>query len=223
LSNIFTRVKNLYQARGTIGLLRDVLAYFRIYEHSTYYVYEHKFPRGNIEYSTPKIGNFTFHMLTTTVQLEELIQDGYNLVLNVRHIKNKIGKGAVGFCIFVDKELVATEWVAMTEKAKIVIDRQPYKVDFAKHEVCIGDAWTNPKYRRLGLNSYIDQKMNQYFGEKGVKKTHAIIGVSNTASLTMHEKHNPVDHKPCAIGHYLIICGLSFWKETPLNTGGSSS
>ena len=215
MNSIFTRVIRFYQAKGIASLLAGISAHLHIYSCSTYYVYKTRYPKDNLLFSPPKINNLAFEIPTTTAQLEDLLNRGYDFGSNIRDAKRKLKNGAVGFLIFVNKELAATYWTALNEKAKRTIDPQPYRVDFANHEACDGGAWTNPKYRRLGLNSYLNQKLSQYYNEKGIKSTRGIILVSNVASLTAHEKNHPDDHTPRAIGRYLVLCGIPFWKEKP--------
>ena len=151
------------------------------------------------------------------MEFEELIKKGYIFETDVRSFKNKLKKGAVGFCVFVDEELASTQWVATSEKAKRTFDPQPYKVDFPNREVCIGDAWTNPKYRGKGLQSYIHYRSIQYYNDQGITKCHYIIEIGNKASLRVKEKEaSNKSPAPRAIGDYLMIFGLQFWKETPV-------
>ena len=217
MSSVFYRVKHLYQESGLTGLIRDLSAYLHLYVHSTYYVLDVRYPLKEIMDFKPKITNFTYKMLTKTSELNELIDNGYNFVLNVRVVRHQLKEGAIGSFIFVDKELAAISWMATNEKAKNTFDPQPYKVDFAHGEVCVGGDWTNPKYRRLGLNSYLITQRQRYNTTRGTAKCRTIVLINNVAELASRDKRRDgTRDTDYTIGNYHELLGLKFWKETPL-------
>ena len=108
----------------------------------------------------------------------------------------------------------------MTEEAKNTFNPYPYKVDFSNGEVCGGDVWTNPKYRRLGLHSYAMTKRQEYLIEKGGRILVAISQLDNitaqSASAKHHARLNPHGKEILKKARYVRVFGLKFWKETPI-------
>ena len=131
----------------------------------------------------------------------------------VTKAREKLDKGAVALCIFVEQELAHISWVAMTEEAKKMVDPLPYKVDFANSEACMGGAWTNPKYRRMGLMEYGVYKRRQFQVERGLGIARGSIAARNVPSAGVAAK---VGSNMYAEAHYLRILWWKCWKEKPL-------
>jgi hypothetical protein len=194
--------------------------------YTVYYLYKMIHKKCGEDEFLPRISNYSFKVVTTVDQLDELMAEGYDFALDAASIsdmRRKIEKGCVGFLIFVDKELGNRCLIAMTEEAMFTFNRRPYKVNFANHEVCGTDNWTNPKYRNLGLATYRSYKMQTYLLENGITTSWGIIETNNKASIRQHMKASSVEDKePYAKVWYFRIFGKEFWKETPLNKTGSS-
>lgn len=220
---LWNRAKILYWEAGLGAVLRQVLIVLRIYENFHYYLYKVEMkPLENESRVLPKIdvSNLTYMRLTSKAELGELIANGFTFKgQDIDYYKYILGKGAVGDFLFVGKELATLCWTAMNNEAKDAFDSKPYKVDFENNEVCFGGAWTNPKYRSLGLSSYLSYKVRMYLINKGIKINRFMIEIHNTPSIRSNEKLNvDVDFGPYAKAHFIRILGFGSWKETPLNT-----
>jgi len=220
------RARQILQTEGLISLLRrgfsfvfsSVVRFF--FAHGNYYLYQHA--TGNIRNLNeadfmPKIDNFTFKIISTNQEADELEADGLEFGSQAIIARESLAKGGVAFCIFVGPELAHIGWVAMTEEARKAADGLPYCVDFRNGQACTGGTWTAEKYRGKGLMTYGYWKRFQYIGEKGVRTSRNAVDTSNIASQKVHARFNP---KIYAQARYLRILRWEFWKETPLTQNG---
>jgi len=162
----------------------------------------------------PKIPNVTHKIVETVEQLDELQNEGFDLsLLDVDQPRYRLQKGAIAKLVFVGHELGHKGWTALTKEAKDIINPHPYKVDFEGGQVCGGNSWTNPKYRRQGLNYYAAHKNEQYLISKGLVKNRGIKYTTNIASIGVSDKRGtPIVAK----ARYVRIFGLQFWREKPV-------
>ena len=161
----------------------------------------------------PKIQNFTFKTISTNQQADELVAGGFELGSQITMMRRRLDRGAIAFCIFIERELAHIGWVALTEEAKELVDAFPYKVDFSNGEACTGGTWTHPKYRGNGLMVYGYFKRFQFLREKGIRVSRNVVAKSNIKSQMAHAKFGP---KIRGEARYLKILWRRFWWEKPL-------
>ena len=184
----------------------------QFFKHETYYLYEHTLAERNEADFTPKIQDFTFKIVATKQQADELAA-GLNFDSHLITTRRRLDKGAIAFCICVDRELAHIGWVALSKEAKNAIDSLPYHIDFANKQAWTGATWTNPKYRGKGLMAYGYFKRFQFLKERGIKSSRNAVDVGNIVSQKVHAKFGP---KVYAKARYLKILSWKFWGETPL-------
>ncbi|MFC1979902.1 hypothetical protein ACFLVS_03450 [Chloroflexota bacterium] len=215
LRTLFVRAKDVLQKEGLVAFL----GWARIYvvphfvQYATFYLYELTIKERNKADFMPRIQNFTLKTVSTNQQAGELIVDGFNLSSDITRIRQGLEKGAIAFCIFVERELAHIGWVAMTEEARNNIDPLPYQVDFSNKEDCAGDVRTISKYQGKGLMTYGLYERSEFLRKKGVIISRFAVAVSNIASRTACAKFDP---KIYAKARYLKILRWQSWKETPL-------
>jgi hypothetical protein len=105
--------------------------------------------------------------------------------------RQALDKGAIAFCIFVEKELAHVSWVALTGEAKNTFDAIPYQVDFSEKEACTGGTFTLPKFRGKGLMTYGSFEKFKFLREHGTKILRNAVRVNNVASQRSYAKFNP--------------------------------
>jgi len=218
LTDLLRRAKRIFQTEGLVPLFRQALAFvaWRFFEYETLYLFEHS--TDNVRSLDeadfmPKIEDFTFKIISTNREADELESEGLEFRLYVLNARERLDKGAVAFCVFVGRELAHMGWAAMTEEAKASMAEPPNKVDFAGGEVCTGGTRTNPKYRGMGLAAYVYLKRFQFLRERNKLIARACANTNNIASHRMHAKFGP---KRYAEARYLKILWWKFWKEKPL-------
>jgi hypothetical protein len=209
------RVKYILQTEGLMPLFRRVLlvSVGQFFGYGTYYLYEHNTKARNEADFLPRIQGFAFKIVTTNQQADELASAGLDFSVQSLNTRQRLEKGAVAFCFFMNGELAHIGWMAMNEEAKNIIDPFPYQVDFAHKQGCTGGTWTNPKYRGKGLMVYGYFKRFEFLREKGFKSSRNAVAVGNTASQKAHAKFSP---KVYARARYLRILRWTSWKETPI-------
>lgn len=170
---LIARAKDILQTEGLIGLARRGVSFWVYYSfrYGKFYLYKHKHDilkeRNEADFM-PRITNFTFKIVSTHKQADELAAStGFDFRQYFINARPALDKGAIAFCIFVDRELAHIGWVALTEEARKFVDSLPYRVDFDNKEACTGSTETIPKYRGNGLMAYGYFKRFQYLKERG--------------------------------------------------------
>jgi len=161
----------------------------------------------------PRIQKFTFRMVSTNAEADELEKEGLEFRSQIINAKESLDKGAIAFCIFVGQELASISWAAMTQQAKDALEKMPYRVDFPNGEACHEGLWTNPKYRGMGLAPYGAFKRLQFMRDSGKVVARGSVAKSNISSRQAATKH---DTKYYAEARYLKILWWKWCKEKPL-------
>ena len=101
----------------------------------------------------------------------------------------------------------------MTAEAKRSLPEPPIRGDFANSQALGGGNWTNPKYRRMGLSTYVDYKTCQFLLEKGkvVRR-----GATAKGNIVAQRGYAKIGAKMYAEARYLKILWWKWWKEKPL-------
>jgi len=219
ISWLLKRAKYVCQTEGLIPLvgrgIRFVLRRFVRYQ--TYYLYETDlqgtFRERTEAYVLPKIQNFTFKVVSTRQQADELEAEGLEFRSHAVNANERLDKGAVAFLVFIERDLASIGWVAMTQEVKDSLALPPFRIDFPNGEACGGDFWTNPKYRGMGLMSYSLFKRLEFLRESGKIRDRSTGHRRNIASRKAATK---VGCKIYAEARYLRILSWKFWRETTL-------
>ena len=212
MSTLSAPTKPGYRPRGLVTFLESLADFFKDNEKLDYYLYECRLSKRNEADFMPKIKNFTLKTIFTEAGLDELSAAGFDLSLDAPETRRGLRKGAVAFLLFVGQELASTELVATNLEAKNAIDKHPYKVDFAHREACAAGVWTNPRFQKNGLHTYVFFRAYDYLRQIGIEKVRSIVWVNNIAAQRAHARFAP-DIKKYARGRYFKILGLHFCKE----------
>ena len=214
----FTRTKQVWQTEGLMPLLRWVFTSVisRFFAYRTFYLYEHIIEndqRLREADFTPKIDNTYHRIVTTNKEANALEAEGFEFRSQAANARVRLDNGAIAFCIFVGRELANIVWVAMTQQAKDSLKEPPFKVDFSENEAWSGGAWTNPKYRRMGLIVYGDLKRRQFMLDKGIVISRYVAAKRNIGPQKAIARIGP---RVYAEGRQLRILWWKSWKEKPL-------
>lgn len=112
-----------------------------LFRYDRYYLYE--YVTRNVENLNeadfmPRIDNFTFKVISTNQEADELEAAGLEFRSLFADARERLDKGAIAFCTFVGREFANIGWAAMSEEASESIKEPPMKVDFAHNEACMG-------------------------------------------------------------------------------------
>lgn len=215
-SVLFTRARYILKDEGLMALLSRVVTFStrRFLQYGAYSLYEHTMKERNEAAFMPNIQNFTFKVISTNLQADELVRGGFgDFRQHFTHARRALNKGAIAFCIFVGPELAHIGWVAMTEEAKRTFDALPYRVDFSAGQACTGGTVTMPKYRGNGFMTYGYFKRLQFFYDRGFKTSRNAVAEGNVPSQRAHARFGP---RIYAKARYLRIMGWKFWREQQL-------
>lgn len=212
---ILMRAKDVFQMEGVVPLLRWAwaqLAHF-FFRYEEYYLCEYTLRQRNEADFMPRIQNFTFQIISTEVQADKLVAAGFELPLGITNARYRLGKGAIAFCIFVERKLAHIGWVAMTKEAKESLKQFSYQVDFSNKEACTGGSLTIRKYRGKGLMTYGFFKRLQFLNEKGIITSRNSVTTRNITSQRALAKFGP---RVYAKARYLKILWYKSWNKQPL-------
>ena len=215
LSAVLTRAQDVFQAEGLKPLLSRGFDFTQrwLLQYGDYHLYEHTLEERNEADFMPKIQDFTFKIIHTNQEADELAQaTGYDFRRRFVNARHSLDKGAIAFCFFVEGEIAHIGWVALSKEAKHTFDYLPYRVNFSNGEACTGGTETIPEYRGKSLMTYGYFKRFQFLREKGMTASRNAVSKSNIASQRAHAKFGP---KTYAQARYLKLLWWEFWKETP--------
>ena len=212
------RPKQIFQINGFLSLLRQqfsLLTRGYFFQHGQFYLYEYNLNERNEADFLPKIENFTLNIIYSNQQADELVRNGFDdFRSKTIEARQGLDKGAIAFCVFIERVLAHTGWIAMNEEAKNIFDPLPFKVDFSNGEACTGGAWTNPKYRGSGLMSYVFIKRLQFLRGRGIAVLRCSVSKNNIAPQRLHTN---LDATIYAEASYLKLLWWQTWKEKPLS------
>jgi len=216
LTLLLLRAKEILQTEGLLPLLRRGFVFLigYLYRYESYYLYEHTLEEKNEADFLPKVQDFTFKIVATNQQADELAAAGLDLSSYVINARQKLNKGSIAFCVLIDGELAYVGWVAMTEEAKKSLTHLPIRVGFSSNEAYTGAIVTNPKYRRMGLTVYVYFKKLQFLRERGRIAVRAVVAMNNVAVQQLYTK---LGARRYAEARYLKLLWWSSWRETPLS------
>jgi hypothetical protein len=215
VATLVTRAKYYLKTEGLKALIRRgaIFLGYTFYQHRAYYLYEHTLKERDEADFQPKTKDFTYKIVSTNKEVDELISNGFDFASELPLTREYLAKGAITSCVFIGRELAAIGFVASTQEAMDALKQPPYKVRFPEGEACTGGGWTNPKFRVLGLGTYIYFKRLQLLKEKGNVIARAAVSTDNIASQKLHAKFYP---KIWAEGHIYKILWYTYWKEKAL-------
>jgi len=215
ISWLLKRAKEILQTEGFIPLVRRGFSFVgnQLFSYRTYYLFEHTLKERNETEFFPKMQNFVLKMISATQELEELTGEGFSFQSRYLTCRERLGRGAIAVCIFVDRELAHIAWFALTKEAKAIINEPPLRVDFSKNEACHGGTWTSPKYRGMRLAAYAGFKGFNYLWQKGMVVSRAAAAKDNAASERSYAMFGP---RIYAEARHLKILWWESWKEKPL-------
>lgn len=219
MSRLSRRIKHIYQNEGLLPLLKRLLPFLVSlipFEYHNFYIFERHFEQKLCEADfLPKVDNLAVKIISTIEQLNELPKEGFDLsLLDMKKVRDRLGKGAMLYIAFVGSKLAYTGWSALNDEAKNSFNPYPFSVDFENGVVFGGDTWTNPVYRRLGIHKYVGYIREGFLKEKGVIKIKHITLSTNILGQRATSFRGGGFY---AKARYLRIFGLKFWKETLLS------
>ena len=227
LSVLLRRAKQICRTEGLIPLVRRGFTFVvrRFFLYESCYLTQNDLSivgnEANVLRSMPDFTvNPTFKIVATNQEADELEAEGLEFRPRAVNARERLDKGAIAFCLFVGQELASILWVGMTQRAKDALKEPPYQVDFSKGEVCLGDQWTSPKYRGMGLAPYVDFKAAQFVDERGKVSERSVGRTSNIPSKRAYTKLGPNIR---AEARYLKILWWKSWKEKPLTPASNGS
>jgi hypothetical protein len=215
---LLSRAIGILREEGPVEVIRRGLKLLSqsLFRYGTFHLYEHSTDHRNEDRFSPKVHDFTFRMVSTNDEADDLVKDGFEDIRRcpvLVDVRKCLDSGAIAFCFFVGQELAHIGWVALSEEAKSCFDKLPYRVHFSDGQACTGGTVTLPKYRGNGFMQYGYFKRFQFLQEKGYSTSRNAVGSSNIASQSAHRKFSP---KVYGQARYLKVAFWHWWKESAL-------
>ncbi|MFC1847901.1 GNAT family N-acetyltransferase [Chloroflexota bacterium] len=216
-TQLLRRAKDVFRTEGLIPLLIRGSHFARrglfLYVH--YYLFQCRLDGIDEAKLKPVIQDFNLEIVSSNKQADELAASmGFDFRQHLPSARKSLDGGSIAFCVFTNGEIAHSGWVALSENAKKSMLQLPYTVDFSNGEACTGGMWTNPKYRRMGLATYVYLKRCQFLRDSGIRVTRNAVTVDNVTARRLLEKCGARIYTE---GHYLRIAGWVFNKEKKLN------
>ena len=220
LADLFRRAKLVIRNDGSIAFIRSAFTFIvsRIFFYKTYYLYKYDIEELDEAAYLPRTQDFTLKIVSSNREADEMAADGYDMRYWYPVYSKRLDKGAVAFCLFIGRELAHIGWVGVNSRAKASLGEVPYKVSYSNNEAFSGCVWTDPKYRRLGLQRYGYFKRRQFLKDCGKTVGRAAIATNNAGTITMAEK---IGAQRYGRGRLVKLLGWQFWKERPVNLGAA--
>jgi hypothetical protein len=215
LQQKYQRGKYILQKEGLLSFVMEGIRFLRksVFVHERYYMCESPLSEPMKFVSTPKIQDFVFEIITTGQRLEELMAHGFDFGIDSIGAEERLDKGAIMFCIFIGKELACVHWAAATQEAMNVLTKISREVDFSNNEVYLGWSHTDPKYRRLGLSTYLISEKVRLFATMGKTTGKWFVEKGNLPSQKITIK---AGGRIYSEGRYLKILWWKSRKEEPI-------
>lgn len=207
--------KYILQRDGSLSLFRHSYRYLRgcLFKHMTFDVYRVPLINPNQLDSISWTPHLEFWTISTADQLHDLVAKGLYFGIHAIGAEDRLNKGALMFCVFVEKELASVQWAATSEKAMNSLSKIPYTVDFLKDEVYLGWSETNPKYRRQGLSIHLFTEKKRVLAMMGKTMGKCFVAKDNLSSAKGTAK---AGGSICAEGRYTRILWWNYWIEKPI-------
>jgi len=218
----FSRAMNIVRTEGPLSLLRHAVGFGAIlaspfYRRLDVYLYRHRLVERDASAYLPRLDSYELRVVESNEQAGQLVAEGFEDFRELFLFSGRnLARGAVAFCVYVDKRLAHVGWVALDEKAKAYVDSVPFRVAFDKGEACTGGSHTFARYRGKGLMVYGYYVRLEYLRVKGFTASRNSVEVHNVPSHRAHAKFSP---EIIGIGRHRRILGWSRWKESPFPDG----
>jgi len=219
MTTLFSQAKYIIENEG-IGSLISRLVKHGIYLHQVFIIYDHILREIDASGFNPRTDNFTFKLLQSWQEAEQLIAGGYDLQIKPTRLKHRLEKGAPAFCVFFGKHLASIGFVAVDRTAKDALGQPPYQVDFLNNEACTGGGWTDTRYRGTGFATYIYFERLKYLRERGKHIARAAVLSDNASSHALHAKFKPEIRGEL---HIFRIMGLVLTRQIQIAKGSKST
>ena len=217
LTTILRRAWRLLRAEGLAGLVSGSGQFLaelwrRVFRCETYRLYEFRVDDAALLPLPVPSEEIEMRMVETREDARRLVAEGYEDVMStVPLFERRLDSGAVAACAFVGKEFASIDWMAFSVTAKLSFDQRPYKVDFAKGEVCTGGAFTVRRFRRRGIAACRFSRQVQYMHERGCTVYRTATRDDNTPSKRPVERYGGQVRR---IGHWRRLLWSTSWTET---------
>jgi len=120
----------------------------------------------------------------------KLASEGFDNVLEVvPGVARRLDSGAVAACAFMGYELASIDWMALSDRARRVVDPAPHTVDFTAGEACSAGAFTVRKFRGRGFAACRFSLQVRYLQSRGCRVCYSSIDADNIASQRTVERY----------------------------------
>jgi hypothetical protein len=212
----WNRGQYILRSEGAIPLLKRLFSFLfsQIFCRGEFYVRHHFVGELNEADFRPRVKDFTFKTITSNEMANELAKEvGFDFRKRILRARRRLDAGAFAFCIFTQNQLAHISWIGFSQEAQRTINSQPYQVNYAQRQGCLGAAETDPRYRGLGLMAYACFRRHQYMKEHGITTA---IGIDETDNIAIYKIHSRLPSKIYSKARYIKFLWWQYWKETPL-------
>lgn len=212
--------RKIRQEDGPIELLKSgfLFAIRPLYERNSFYLTENPLDltkiQSNLAKHKPRIKDeeLSFKVISSNQEADDLEAEGYKFRINPKTpYRRYFNNGLIAFCTFVGQELGAICWIILSQQTQRKCNSPPIKIDYSNHEALPRGAWSNPKYRGLGIFIYTADNRGLYLAQKGVRKLRSADNIRNKVAFSLSHAMGDTQYGKAVS---LRILGWRSWKET---------
>jgi hypothetical protein len=224
LSKKWAIARQIRHDSGLLALLKDSLRFMvkPFYQHNTYYLSKYDVSKSlSLNTNPPMCKNYelNFKVVSSNKEAEQLEREGFEFRSyrnNIAHYTNSPARlldyGLLAFCTFAGKELAAISWIIPSQQTQDKVKAPPLKVNYSENEAFPRGAWSNPKYRGLGIYRYNNFNRDKYLSEKRINILRAAISVRNETGPGLLQALGTRKYGEATLTRILF---WKFWKEKP--------
>ena len=222
LRNAIARSRTLVREEGFLSLVRHSLAFARVLSRRLYrrrdvFLYRHHLVERDGSAFQPRLEQFVLHVVDSNAIADELASSGYEDFRQLFLLSaSYLSRGAIAFCVYVNRRLVHIGWLATTATAKQCVDPFPFAVAFDRGEACTGGTYTIPSFRGKGLMAYGYYERFEYLRKLGYTSSRNSVEVNNVSSHRAHSKFSP---EILGTARFRRVLFWSRWTEHPFPDG----
>jgi len=191
--SVKARARKLWTSEGLQGLLSGMARFARgqmrnLYYRADFLIHEFDLSSLPVEYQFAVPDEVEVQVVESDADASRLAGAGYEDFRQVVPLSDyRLRSGAVGFCAYIERNVVHTSWIGLSDRAKRSFDFVPYVVDFDHGEGASGGTWTFPAYRGRGIFRYVMWHRLWYLREHGRTVSRDSTEVGNVPAIRGQE------------------------------------
>jgi len=214
LEALLSAARRVRRTEGLGAVLKRAPWYFfnRLFTYQRWYIHEYELSNArlwNESDFSPMVAGYLFRVVSSNEEADALESQGLEFRSCSPYSRQKLDRGGIAFCNFLNNGLVNIAWACTTQKSMEYVKSPPLNINFANGQAAIEGVWTHPGYRGLRFNQYNLYMKHKYLLGKGYTKMYSWIEKGNGPSRRVSLKCGA---RECAEFSIIRILWWEFWR-----------